>query len=158
MDQTVVGLFDTFNQAQTAVQQLVDDGFARDQMSLIANDANGEYAKYTTTGDKVKNAAGAGAVGGTVVGGIAGLLVGLGALTIPGIGSGFGGGSAAGRDSRWRWYWRGHGQPPEWIGRRWRTECGCAILRRRRPSGWYARDCSYQRRQSTARLGHPGQQ
>ncbi len=86
MDQTVVGLFDTFDQAQTAVQQLVDDGFARDQISLIANDANGEYAKYTTDGDKVKNAAGAGAVGGTVVGGIAGLLVGLGALTIPGIG------------------------------------------------------------------------
>ena len=86
MDHTVVGLFDTFSQAQTAVQQLVDAGFQRDHISLVANDASGQYANYNASGDKVKNAAGAGAVGGTAVGGLAGLLVGLGALTIPGIG------------------------------------------------------------------------
>lgn len=86
MDQTVVGLFDNFSEAQSVVQELVNAGFKRENISLVANDAKGEYAKYTASGDKVKDAAGAGAVGGTVVGGLAGLLTGLGALAIPGIG------------------------------------------------------------------------
>ncbi len=86
MDQTVVGLFDSFSEAQSVVKELVDAGFKRDQISLIANDAKGEYAKYAADGGKVADAAGAGAVGGTVVGGLAGLLTGLGALAIPGIG------------------------------------------------------------------------
>ena len=43
MARIVVGLFDDFNNAQAAVRDLVDAGFPREDISLIANDVNGEY-------------------------------------------------------------------------------------------------------------------
>lgn len=89
MAKTVVGLFDTFDAAQDVVQDLVDSGFRRDDISLVANDAKGEYANYGGDGDgnsQAAEGAGAGAVGGGVLGGVLGLLVGIGALAIPGIG------------------------------------------------------------------------
>jgi uncharacterized membrane protein len=84
MAKTVVGLFDDFSEAQSVVQELVNNGYAREDISLAANDATGEYAKYKDSGGMSGTAIGAGT--GAVVGGIGGLLVGLGALTIPGIG------------------------------------------------------------------------
>lgn len=95
MAKTVVGLFDTMEEAQGVVQDLIDSGFSRNDISLVANDAKGQYKDYKTTsrdvdGDGDDNnageGAGAGAIGGTVVGGVLGLLVGVGALAIPGIG------------------------------------------------------------------------
>jgi len=89
MAKTVVGLFDTFSEAQNVVQALLDTGFQRDDISLIANDARGEYGQTRTvgnTGSSTAEGAGAGAVGGGVLGGVVGLLVGVGALAIPGIG------------------------------------------------------------------------
>jgi hypothetical protein len=89
MAKTVIGLFDTFSEAQSVVQELVNSGFSRNDISLLANDARGEYANMRTVGDEGGSAAegaGAGAVGGGVLGGVLGLLVGVGALAIPGIG------------------------------------------------------------------------
>lgn len=89
MTKTIVGLFDTFAEAQTVVQDLVDGGFDRSRISVVANDAQGEYASYANNSGEHSNAAdgaGAGAVTGTVAGGVLGLLVGVGALAIPGIG------------------------------------------------------------------------
>ena len=88
MAKTVVGLFDTFSEAQSVVQQLTDSGFDRKEISLLANDARGEYANTRAVGETSSTAegAGAGAVGGGVLGGVLGLLVGVGALAIPGIG------------------------------------------------------------------------
>jgi len=93
MAKTVVGLFDTIAEAQSVVQELVNSGFQRNDISLIANDAKGEYANYREasrevggTGSSTAEGAGAGAVGGGVLGGVFGLLVGVGALAIPGIG------------------------------------------------------------------------
>src|SRR5687768_12987303 len=89
MAKTVVGLFDSFEQAQNVVQELANNGFQHADISLIANDARGEYAKYRQVGSTESAAAegaGAGAVGGGVLGGVLGLLVGVGALAIPGIG------------------------------------------------------------------------
>lgn len=82
---TVVGLFDTFAEAQNVVQDLVDSGFSRENISIVANDANGEYATYDSEGD-VADGAMAGAGTGALVGGVLGLLVGVGALAIPGVG------------------------------------------------------------------------
>ena len=83
---TVVALFDKFADAQAAVQELVNDGFDRSHISLVAGDREGAYAaglkKTTDAGD----ATAAGAATGAVVGGIGGVLAGLGALAIPGIG------------------------------------------------------------------------
>jgi uncharacterized protein (TIGR02271 family) len=90
MDQTVVGLFDNLSDAQRVVKDLVDAGFSRDRISLVAGDAANEYSKYvnkgttTTTTDDVT--AGEGAGFGAVVGALTGIIAGLGALAIPGIG------------------------------------------------------------------------
>jgi uncharacterized membrane protein len=84
MAKTVVGLFDDFSEAQRVVQELVNNGFAREDISLAANDAAGEYTKETASSGMSGTAIGAGT--GAVLGGIGGLLVGLGTLAIPGIG------------------------------------------------------------------------
>jgi hypothetical protein len=81
-------LFDDYADAQNVVQELIDNGFQRDNISVFANEsARGVYeTREVGTGSKVGEGAGAGAVGGTVVGGALGLLVGAGLLAIPGIG------------------------------------------------------------------------
>ncbi|GAB4202910.1 MAG: hypothetical protein OHK0022_26550 [Roseiflexaceae bacterium] len=92
MTKTVVGLFDRFDEAQQVVQELVDGGFPRGDISVVANDARGEYASASRQvgDDKMDNTAeeqaGSGAVAGALTGGVLGLLVGVGALAIPGIG------------------------------------------------------------------------
>ncbi len=90
MSRTVVGLFDSLTETQHAVNDLMDAGFKRDDISLVANDARNEYAKYLrpgtlhSTDDAVTADEGAGF--GAVVGGLTGILASLGALAIPGIG------------------------------------------------------------------------
>jgi hypothetical protein len=87
MARTVIGLFETFAAAQSAVQDLVDSGFDRNQVSLVANDSRGEYRSVrAVSDDSASEGAGTGAVSGGLIGGVLGLLVGLGALAIPGIG------------------------------------------------------------------------
>jgi len=85
---TVIGLFNTMDDAQRAVHALIDSGFRREGISLVARDERGQPVRQNAVGDTESAAegAGAGAVGGTVVGGAIGLLIGAGLLTIPGIG------------------------------------------------------------------------
>ena len=71
------------------MRDLQSNGVARDAISVVANNATGTPATTSVAGDTADagaSGAGAGAVGGTVLGGGLGLLVGLGALAIPGIG------------------------------------------------------------------------
>ncbi len=84
MAKTVVGLFDTAAEAQNVVQSLVNGGFTREDISILANNRDGTTSD--TAGSATAEGAGAGAVGGGVLGGVLGLLVGVGALAIPGIG------------------------------------------------------------------------
>jgi len=79
MTKTTMALYDDFSTAQDVVQDLVDAGFSRDQISMIANNAEGNYV-VNTDGDDVTADEGAGF--GAVVGG----LLGLAAALIPGIG------------------------------------------------------------------------
>jgi len=87
---TIVALFDDLNAANSAVREMVEKGFPREEISLMANDPGGEYDRSFTPMEPESSAASEGAsVGagiGAVLGGVGGLLVGLGALTIPGIG------------------------------------------------------------------------
>ena len=46
---TVVGLYDRIDQAQRVVAALVDAGFDRDNISLIARDLKGDYGRYVGT-------------------------------------------------------------------------------------------------------------
>jgi len=85
MTKTVIGTYADMQTASAVVSDLVDAGFHRNSISVIANDANKQYSSYVdhdTAGDDTAKGAGIGAV----IGGLGGLLVGLGALAIPGIG------------------------------------------------------------------------
>jgi hypothetical protein len=42
MASTVVALYDDFASANAAIKELVDNGFSRDDISMIASDASGE--------------------------------------------------------------------------------------------------------------------
>jgi hypothetical protein len=82
---TVIGLFDRYADAQAVANDLSMEGFDRNNISVMANNATGEYSEHVTT-DAAGDGAGVGATTGTVVGGTLGVLAGLGALAIPGIG------------------------------------------------------------------------
>jgi len=101
MAKTVIGFFDDYVQAQSAIQDLERSGVPRDDISLIANNAANRFTSDTsgtsapTTTDETSHAAGTGAATGAVVGGGLGLaaglagpavLGGLGLLAIPGVG------------------------------------------------------------------------
>jgi hypothetical protein len=81
---TITGLFDSHEQAETALRALEDAGVARDDISIVANNADSHHG--ADEGDNVVEGAGAGAGVGAVVGGTGGLLAGLGMLAIPGVG------------------------------------------------------------------------
>jgi uncharacterized membrane protein len=85
---TVVGLFENYTDADRAVSELNSRGFTRNEISVAARDSAMRDRVVGTAGEEraVAESAGAGAVGGAVVGGLGGLLVGLGALAIPGVG------------------------------------------------------------------------
>jgi uncharacterized protein (TIGR02271 family) len=86
MAKTIVGMFDTLADAHSAVRELVDTGFSRDHISLVAGDTKGEYITKTGNLSDEMSGAAAGAGTGAILGGLGGLLVGLGALAIPGVG------------------------------------------------------------------------
>ncbi|MBA2594948.1 MAG: hypothetical protein H0U97_22960 [Gammaproteobacteria bacterium] len=96
---TVVGLFDSFGEAQSATRDLITAGYSRDDIGLflLASDATGEWPRYKAStlegGARMSTLEGAaptseeiGSGVGTVVGGLGGLLVGLTELAIPRIG------------------------------------------------------------------------
>ena len=84
--QTIVKLFDDYEHARAAVRDLEGAGFAAGDISLLHRSADGEVRTHdAATGEEVSNA-GVGATIGTLVGGGAGLLAGLGMLAIPGVG------------------------------------------------------------------------
>lgn len=80
---TVVAVYDSFETANKAVRALVEDGFARTDIGLAANNVTGEYSRYVTNEDV---SGGEGGGFGAVVGGITGAVEALSAIVIPGIG------------------------------------------------------------------------
>jgi uncharacterized protein (TIGR02271 family) len=96
MAKTIVALYDNFTTAEAVARALVESGFAREDISLMANDASGERGAAAgagpesgngrTTDDENGSGTMTGAAIGSAVGGVGGLLVGLGALAIPGMG------------------------------------------------------------------------
>ncbi|MBD6617381.1 histidine kinase [Komarekiella sp. 'clone 1'] len=94
-----IGAFSHRRDAEAALTELRDAGFAMNNVSIIAKDASGQNIAGVDTntgaGNKAGEGAKAGAATGGVLGGLGGLLVGLGALAIPGIGPVIAGGAAA---------------------------------------------------------------
>lgn len=94
---TVVGLYEDIQDAQSAINDLVRAGFDRADISLVSTNrwadetaVTGEsvYADDGTVieTDQLGSDVAAGVVTGGAVGGLAGVLLGLGALAIPGLG------------------------------------------------------------------------
>src|SRR4029450_12290399 len=87
---TIVGLFDTYAHAQKAVSDLEAAGIPRDAISVITNNASGQYGQgdttATTTPTPAEEATSETAKG-AMAGGVAGLLIGLAPLVIPGLGA-----------------------------------------------------------------------
>lgn len=91
---TITRLYDSYEDAAQVVQNLEQAGVPHDNVSLVANNVDqsrgtGGTATGMTSGDPEQGAAtgaGTGASLGTLLGGGAGLLAGIGALAIPGVG------------------------------------------------------------------------
>ncbi|WP_203074367.1 hypothetical protein [Falsiroseomonas ponticola] len=87
---TIARMFDTSMTAHAAVRDLEEAGFAHDDVTYMGNQDADAANDSVAGGDSVRGSegsgAGTGATLGTVVGGGAGLLAGLGAIAIPGIG------------------------------------------------------------------------
>ena len=87
MTQTLTGLFDSYDDARRAVQDLEAAGVPHRDISLVANNARGDHI---VDGQREASAAGEdagkGAGIGATLGGVSGLLAGLGLLAIPGLG------------------------------------------------------------------------
>ncbi len=81
MSKVVVGIFHDRNQAEEALETLKDQGFDRD-ISLIAREDQGDSGGGVMSGQDLSE----GTFTGGALGGIAGLLAGVGALLIPGVG------------------------------------------------------------------------
>jgi hypothetical protein len=86
-----IGVFPSRGTAEAALDQLRNAGFSMRKVSVVAKDADQSEtmagAEVTNrVGNKSDEGAATGAVTGGAVGGLGGLLVGLGALAIPGIG------------------------------------------------------------------------
>jgi uncharacterized protein (TIGR02271 family) len=85
MTKTVIGTYRDMTTASAVVNDLVNAGFHRNSISLIANDTDQRYASQVDQDVEMDDTA-KGAGIGAAIGGLGGLLLGLGALAIPGIG------------------------------------------------------------------------
>src|SRR3954462_3894446 len=84
MTQTVTALYDTYDDAESAVNALEASGVPHSDISIVSNNVDNRYDKDRPT--KAAEDAGKGAGIGAPVGGIGGLLTGLGLMAIPGVG------------------------------------------------------------------------
>lgn len=83
MAKTVAGVFDRFLLAEDAIQELKRAGFSQDDISIVTADRRSDAAASSDdTGKDLVAGAGAGAA----IGGFAGLMLGLAALALPGVG------------------------------------------------------------------------
>lgn len=81
---TVIGVFDSRDQAEKAVNEMRDSGFDTNEISIVAKDDRQQTADNQDAGMDL--GIGDGTATGGAIGGLAGLALGAGALAIPGLG------------------------------------------------------------------------
>lgn len=86
MAQLITGLFSSRPAAEVAVDQLVEAGFSREDISVLMSDATRGREFAMTTDSKAPEGAATGAAIGGVLGAIAAGLVSVGIIALPGIG------------------------------------------------------------------------
>jgi hypothetical protein len=86
---TFTHLYDTYDEAARTYEALLSAGVPKSDISLVANNVDSRHVLTEPAHDQVATGsteAGTGAEAGTLLGGAAGLLTGLGMLAIPGVG------------------------------------------------------------------------
>lgn len=89
MSKTITRLFDNYADAKSAVHDLEALGIAHDDLSIVANNADGSHGEHRDGDGHGVNDHGdvsRGTSTGALLGGAGGLLAGLGLLAIPGLG------------------------------------------------------------------------
>lgn len=86
MAKTIIGVFDDVSDARDVVRELADAGFNREEISIMARRGQNEGVATDKHGDEATSVAATGAGVGATIGGLSGLLVGVGAFAIPGVG------------------------------------------------------------------------
>ncbi|MFF2911798.1 general stress protein [Paenibacillus sp. NPDC057934] len=86
MDKRIVGVFTAEHEASAAIEELKRHGFRTDDISVIARNPEDAHTILEGTGTRAPGGMASGAATGGVLGGVTGLLIGIGALAIPGIG------------------------------------------------------------------------
>jgi uncharacterized membrane protein len=86
MSKSVFGIATTQGQAESIVQRLQSQGFANSEISVLLPDTSGTGDFGHVKSTKASEGVTAGATTGGVAGGALGLLAGIGALAIPGLG------------------------------------------------------------------------
>lgn len=81
-----VGYYDTEQEAVTAIENLKRQGYRSEDISVISKSRSDVNTISNETGAEVVEGAVTGGAAGGVLGGIGGVLLGLGALAIPGVG------------------------------------------------------------------------
>jgi hypothetical protein len=85
-ERKIVGVFHTEQEAINAVDGLKRQGYRAEEISVLARDKGEMSDIIEVTGSKAPDGMAAGAVTGGTLGGIGGILLGMGALAIPGVG------------------------------------------------------------------------
>ena len=89
VQRTFSHLYDSFDDAQTTYNSLRSAGIPESDLSLVANNVDSRHMLVEPVHERIetgRSEAGTGAEAGTLLGGAAGLLTGLGMLAIPGVG------------------------------------------------------------------------
>lgn len=86
MAKHVVGYYDTEAEAIEAVEELKRQGYSAQDISIISKNVSDVDAISNETGANAMEGAITGVAAGGTLGGLGGVIVGLGALAIPGIG------------------------------------------------------------------------
>jgi hypothetical protein len=82
----VFGIYHNANQAERVVERLRDAGFSNDDISVLFEDSEGSKDFAHEKNTKAPEGTTTGVTAGGVIGGTLGLLAGIGALAIPGLG------------------------------------------------------------------------
>lgn len=87
MRKSVFGVVRSQEQAQRLVNDLLNNGFQRDGISVLVSDTEGVVRKdVVEKHTKAAEGAASGGVTGGIIGGLIGLLAGIGSIAIPGLG------------------------------------------------------------------------
>jgi hypothetical protein len=86
IEKNVVGVYDTEQEAIIAIEDLVKQGYDKQDICVIGKDLKNVNYIADETGTVAEEGAATGALAGGTLGGLTGLLVGVGALAIPGVG------------------------------------------------------------------------